>query len=360
MASEAPPTELPQTVANLDIPPVAAQSGWRTVWPVFVLIVLAPIAVTVIAVMPIMSNPTPGQAGAMGTRLLLTFGVIILLVVGLTYWSMRRLARINKKQWIALGESQGNAPWVTALRSCLVPNWRRAWRWSKLRNADAAAAAPVIRDGQPGRIAFVAASLAPSLVAHTAPQALLEPEEIGHSFSRRQAWFVLLPLFFIGRGAVAKVLSGTPLEWYDLLSLLAFGAFLLTAVAWFASALGEKFSALKTTRGIVRAGPGWVDDTAGRRWTIQDSVLIIQELAPAKKPHYQAILIGPMGLFALPIARGDGPAFINLWQRWTTQKPRLDLMEPIVAPRELRLISRLWRGKQADPPPSSSSGSTGV
>ena len=89
-------------------------------------------------------------------------------------------------------------------------------------------------------------------------------------------------------------------------------------------------------------------------------MLIVRELAPSRKPLYQAVLLGPQGSIIIPIGRANGQAFINLWQRWTTPNPRLDLMQPIVAQRELRLISRLWRGKWVDPSASGSSGATGV
>ena len=203
-------------------------------------------------------------------------------------------------------------------------------------------------------------SIAPTLDKHRAPPGLLELEEIGHSFNKGQALSFILPLLLVGRNFLNHLISGAPWRIYEVLSLVGWGVFALFAIAWFTSALGERFSILKTTRGIVRAGPGFANDRNGRRWTVEDSVLIVRELAPSKKPLYQAVLLGPQGSIIIPIGRANGQAFINLWQRWTTPNPRLDLMQPIVARRELRLISRLWKGKWVDPSASGSSGATGV
>jgi hypothetical protein len=206
----------------------------------------------------------------------------------------------------------------------------------------------------------VVPSIAPTLDKHRAPPGLLELEEIGHSFSKSQAFAMIFPLFWVGGTIFNHLISGAPWVISDFFLLVAWGVFALFAIAWFTSALGERFSILKTTRGIVRAGPGFVDDRNGRRWTVEDSVLIVRELAPHNKPLYQAVLLGPQGSIIIPIGRAGGQAFINLWQRWTTPNPRLDLMQPIVAQRELRLISRLWRGKWVDPSVSGSSSATGV
>ncbi len=354
------PTEFSASVEVVDIPHTTPHSVLRLIWPVIVLVLVTPIAMVTVFVLPSLANPGAQAPSGMLLRFVLAAGVPCAITIGVMYWNSRSMSRTNEKLWTALRESHGNAPWVGAVRSCLAPHWRRAWTGAARRNADATLAAHVIREGQPGRIAFIVPSIAPTLLAHGAPGALLEPEEIGHSFSKRGAWLALMPLFFVGRGGVTRLLSGTPLEWWDLVSLPVFGLFVIIAVRWFASALGEKFGALKTTRGILRAGPGWIDDRNGRRWTIDDSVLIVRQLTPSKKPHYHATLLGPKGTFTLPIARGDGPAFIDLWQRWTTPNPRLELMEPIAVPKELRLISSLWRGKRGVPPANDASRPTGV
>lgn len=266
----------------------------------------------------------------------------------------------SRRQWDAFARDHVDAPWVALLKDGLHSRW--AWKWAgkKLFATDAANAAAAFRSAHPNRLALVAPSIEAALIKHAAPPGLLEPEEIGHSFSKRQAIITLLPLFWIGNTVFPRLAAGMPLGVAEVLWLVAWCGFALFALAWFASALGERFALMKTTRGIVRAGPGWVDDRAGRRWTIEDSVLIVREMAPSKKPHYQAMLLGPQGLMPIPIGRGDGLAFIDLWQRWTTPIARLDLIPPSVAPRELRLISRLWRGKWVDPNATDSSRPTGV
>ena len=287
--------------------------------------------------------------------------VPFIFILGAFMWNFRRNSAHSARQWNAFVESEGNAPWASLLKDGLGSKATR-WRfWRKnSQEAKAAVAATAIRAAQPSRIALVVPSIAPTLDKHRAPAGLLELEEIGHSFSKGQALIFILPLFLVGRNFLNHIISGAPWRIYEVLSLFSWGVFALFAIAWFTSALGERFSILKTTRGIVRAGPGFADDRNGRRWTVEDSVLIVRELAPHKKPLYQAVLLGPQGSIIIPIGRANGQAFINLWQRWTTPNPRLDLMQPIVAQQELRLISRLWRGKWVDPSVSRSSGATGV
>ncbi len=287
--------------------------------------------------------------------------VALILNLGAFVWTFRRNSTHSARQWNAFVESEGNARWASLLKDGLgvkATRWR-FWRKNS-QQAKAAVAATAIRAAQPSRIALVVPSIAPTLDKHRAPAGLLELEEIGHSFSKSQAFAMFFPLFWVGGNIFNHLISGAPWRIYEVLSLVAWGVFALFAIAWFTSALGERFLILKTTRGIVRAGPGFADDRNGRRWTVEDSVLIVRELARHNKPLYQAVLLGPQGSISIPIGRAGGQAFINLWQRWTTPNPRLDLMQPIIARRELRLISRLWRGKWVDPSASGSSGATGV
>ena len=63
----------------------------------------------------------------------------------------------------------------------------------------------------------------------------------------------------------------------------------------------------------------------GRLWTVEDSVLVIREEWPGKRPGYSVTLLGPTSAFTIQIGKGRSLAFINLWQRWTTPVPRIDL-----------------------------------
>lgn len=349
----------------LSIPPVASRSGIRAIWPTLLVFLAIPIFSTLFFIGMISTSRQAQNTGLTPSSILslskFAAFVPFIFILGAFMWNFRRNSALSAKQWNAFVESEGNAPWASLLKDGLGSKATR-WRfWRKnSQEAKAAVAATAIRAAQPSRIALVVPSIAPTLDKHRAPPGLLELEEIGHSFSKSQAFAMFFPLFWVGGNIFNHLISGAPWRIYEVLSLIAWGVFALFAIAWFTSALGERFSILKTTRGIVRAGPGFADDRNGRRWTVEDSVLIVRELAPSKKPLYQAVLLGPQGSIIIPIGRADGQAFINLWQRWTTPNPRLDLMQPIVARRELRLISRLWKGKWVDPSASGSSGATGV
>ena len=349
----------------LPIPPVASRSGIRAIWPMLLAILGMQIFFTLFAIAMISTSRQAQNTGLIQVPFFLSFKfaafVPVIFILGAFIWNFRRNSAHSARQWNAFVESEGNAPWASLLKDGLGSKATR-WRfWRKnSQEVKAAVAATAIRAAQPSRIALVVPSIAPTLDKHRAPPGLLELEEIGHSFSKSQAFAMILPIFLLGRHIFMHIISGAPWGISDFFLLVTWCVIALFVIAWFTSALGERFLILKTTRGIVRAGPGFVDDRNGRRWTVEDSVLIVRELAPHKKPLYQAVLLGPQGSIIIPIGRANGQAFINLWQRWTTPNPRLDLMQPIVAKQELRLISRLWRGKWVDPSASGSSGATGV
>jgi hypothetical protein len=356
---------LASNIAVLSIPQVASRSGIRAIWPTLLVFLAIPIFSTLFFIGMISTSRQAQNTGLIQVPFLLSFKFVvfvpIILILCANLWTFRRNSAHSARQWNAFVESGGNAPWASLLKDGLGSKATR-WRFWRKNSQEfkAAVAATAIRAAQPSRIALVVPSIAPTLDKHRAPPGLLELEEIGHSFSKSQAFAMILPIFLLGRHIFMHIISGAPWGISDFFLLVTWCVIALFVIAWFTSALGERFLILKTTRGIVRAGPGFADDRNGRRWTVEDSVLIVRELAPHKKPLYQAVLLGPQGSIIIPIGRAGGQAFINLWQRWTTPNPRLDLMQPIVAQRELRLISRLWRGKWVDPSASGSSGATGV
>lgn len=312
----------------VDLPPVSALGWWRAIWPVFISFMLLPVGVvwmTTSLASAAAQNPQPTSGSVVPSILLMIGGPFLMVGFGLFWmWRNQRIARRN--QWTAFSERPENAAFAEPIEKFFL---LRA-RWSlgsfgREQTASAAAAATALRAGCASRIALAPPSIAPLLELHAAPVGLLEPEEIGHSFSKQQALMVLLPLLWTGNSAAGYVLRNDPIGIVGIMLLTSFCICALFAIAWFTSVLGERFISLKTTRGIVRAGPGWVDDRMGRRWTVEDSVLIIRALTPAKNSNYHAILLGPQGFITIPIARGRGPAFVNLWQRWTTSEPRLEL-----------------------------------
>lgn len=308
---------LTSNIVVLDIPPIASRTPLKQIWPLFIVVIVgisAPFLI-VFAVIPL------------GTRNpLILLGVIsayVILALVVFLWVWRRNKFLVTKLWSKFGESQDRAPFAKLLDRAIGP---RHFYSLSIQNADAVAALNAIREAIPNRIAFVVPSIAAKLIQHQSPPGLLEPEEIGHAFSIQQACVVTVPLLYFTLNNLSEWATGRKSMTLLIFGLLPVAISFLFALVWWVSVLGERFMPLKTTRGIVRAGPGWIDARDGRRWTIEDSVLIIREQYPAKNPNYSATLLGATGSITLPIGKGGDPAFVNLWQRWTTQFPRIDLM----------------------------------
>ena len=293
-------------------------------WPVAVVILATPIGLVVVLMS--VKNPT------IGTNLvgpMLWFGAIVIgAALGAILWmkALRRRAAERQREKDAKLESE--APQSAMLRKNFEP--ASSWLLKPMETFPKDAAAN-LRTNFPGRIAFVPSSITAKLIANVSPPGLLESEEIGNTFNWVELFSICMPLYLLGnypiRG-ITTLATGAPLGWLGVINLIIFLIwipFALIAIFWIVSLLGERFALLKTTRGIVRAGPGWVDHPDGRLWTVEDSVLVIREEWPGKRPGYSVTLLGPTSAFTIQIGKGRSLAFINLWQRWTTPVPRIDL-----------------------------------
>ena len=176
---------------------MSALGWWRAIWPVFISFMLLPVGVvwmTTSLASAAAQNPRPTSGSVVPSILLMIGGPFLMVGFGLFWmWRNQRIARRN--QWTAFSERPENAAFAEPIEKFFL---LRA-RWSlgsfgREQTASAAAAATALRAGCASRIALAPPSIAPLLELHAAPVGLLEPEEIGHSFSKQQALMVLLPL----------------------------------------------------------------------------------------------------------------------------------------------------------------------
>ncbi len=320
-----------QRIVTFDLPPSSPLTSVRLLWPILVVLFFVVPAGTIAFTFALGSaaraNSGAGVSSPFTPFVLFALGMGATLIVFYVF-NCRRLSKVRRRQWDDFVTGQGGGEHAVQLESLMrVNRWgfgRRQATWNKM----SCAVVKALRTSHNGSIAFIPSKLAKQLESHKAPPGLLEPEPIGHSFSWAQGCAMVFPLLLVGNSFVSRRLHGVPWGWLDLLLAVSLGVLGLSAVVWCTSVLGEKVVALKSTKGIVKAGPGWIDShTPKRRWTVEDSVLIVRAMTPSPRTNYQAFLLGPQGMLMIPIAKGTGPAFINLWQRWTTPEPRLDLAE---------------------------------
>ncbi len=72
-------------------------------------------------------------------------------------------------------------------------------------------------------------------------------------------------------------------------------------------------TALPRLRSAPIAGMGVVIDGRGRRWTVDDSILLIEP----KEEEIVAGLYGPAGTLRMLFYKEGDEGFAALWQRWT-------------------------------------------
>ncbi len=312
----------------IDVPPRNPR-GWGlgTVWPIALVVLGSPIGLVVL----LLWDGNPRTGGDLGLTLSLFAGFTVVALAG----AICATGFLCKRAAIKKCEADAKLGSESPQLAILWQNFEPASRWLlKPMETYPKEAASNLRASFPGRIAFVPLSITTKLIANASPPGLLEMEEIGGTFNWLELFWICWPLYFLSGNAfkgVTALGTGAPLGWMGVLHIIClviWTPFALLAFFWIVSVLGERFELLKTTRGIVRAGPGWVDHPDGRRWTVEDSVLVIREEWPGKKPGYSATLLGPTSAITIQIGKGKSRAFINLWQRWTTPVPRIDLFTP--------------------------------
>ncbi len=150
---------------------------------------------------------------------------------------------------------------------------------------------------------------------------LIEPEPIDESQSGMlfpAAIFGVLALFSVMEGGTGR---GT-------LFSRGWGTLVFAALCvYFVSRSPKVRNAIPILRDTGRdlvAGPGWIRDRTGSRWTIADSTAIL--FAPTTKHGAVTLrLVGPHAVRDLRFASVKDPDFRMLWERWTTTEPRLEL-----------------------------------
>jgi hypothetical protein len=186
--------------------------------------------------------------------------------------------------------------------------------WRQFRDAVAA------RTGSPPST-IVDASFDPKAESLPPPAAtLLEPEPIDESqpgmLISAAIFGGLALLSLMGRGAAGGSLFSQ-----------GWGTLVFVALAaYFLSRSPKVRNAIPVLRGTGRdlvAGPGWIRQRDGSRWTVADSTAIL--FAALKNGTVVLRLIGPPGVRDLRFASAKDPDFCMLWERWTTAEPRLEL-----------------------------------
>jgi hypothetical protein len=150
---------------------------------------------------------------------------------------------------------------------------------------------------------------------------LFEPEPIDESQSG-----MLIPAVIFGALALLSVIEGGAGR--GTFFSRGWGTLVFAALCvYFLSRSPKVRNAIPILRDTGRdlvAGPGWIRDRKGSRWTVDDSTAIL--FAPTTKNGALTLrLVGPSGVRDLGFASAKDPDFRMLWERWTTTEPRLEL-----------------------------------
>lgn len=204
-------------------------------------------------------------------------------------------------------------PWTTAIQACVA---RDGTTLSKAASEQVWRSL-LARSDRPRAVAD--ARIANDLPE--APDALLEPESIEPS---QRGMVIVAALFGVLAGI--SLFDGGPSRWWNITIFVALAGFFAVRHP----AVRNAFPGLRNTGRDLIAGPGWVAEAKrGTRWTIDDSLLLVQcqsaTTKPGASPAIMVRLIGPPGVRDIQFASSKDPDFQLLWERWTTPKPRLDL-----------------------------------
>ncbi len=126
---------------------------------------------------------------------------------------------------------------------------------------------------------------------------------------------VLMVVFFF-QGLIA-VKHG---EWFIvMINLILFVSFAVQIPV-----IRDLIPALRPEGAAPIAGMGFIEDSKGKLWTVDDSLMILSGRKSGDKPVYVHI-VGPAGWLLLTYANVKDPEFIKLWQRWNHPDPRPEL-----------------------------------
>jgi hypothetical protein len=138
---------------------------------------------------------------------------------------------------------------------------------------------------------------------------LLEPEAILGSLWMKRGWlFVLIALFALNAALTTA--------WLKVFYLMMIGYLLIQ--------LPSIRDVLRLGDGKVIAGLGVVETSRGKRWTVDDAIMIVQ--TQDGEPPLTVFLTGEAGELKLHFIDEKDPDFIKLWQRWNHPNPRPELL----------------------------------
>jgi len=174
--------------------------------------------------------------------------------------------------------------------------------------------------GHPLPVTFATQSLREELSAFELPAHLMEPEEIlpSNPFGTTGSVFIVIVHVLVA----ALLFTSTQPLWG--LLFLAMGAFWLAGIP----AIRDRFR-VALPQGDLIIAPGAARDQRDHMWTVDDSILLVQEYAGAIK----VTLLGGTGKGkprkVLTFSYVSDPEFIRLWQCWNHPAPRPQLLEQL-------------------------------
>lgn len=161
-------------------------------------------------------------------------------------------------------------------------------------------------------------SIAETLVEVPLTGDLLEPESINESdFANRFSAAMFLVF------GIQRLMPPVTPEWWWGIFFLGMSVVMTLRIP----AVRDRIPILRDILVDVVAGPGWVQDRRGRRWTVENSIaLIVLPSTRRRRRGVRVRLIGPDGVRDLRFERADNIDFRLLWERWMHRRPRLDLL----------------------------------
>jgi len=162
----------------------------------------------------------------------------------------------------------------------------------------------------PRPIAIIDRALAPELLARGRIDRFLEPHGLSPGVANRHAWIVAVILFAF---ALFEQRRGAALT---ALVVAALGLAVLASVPF----IWYRLPFARRGAGSCMAGPGWLQMTGGRVWSVHDSTMIVGR--SGMRPGFTMRLIGPAGVHDIHAASLDDLDFKSLWSLWTHRDPR--------------------------------------
>ena len=188
----------------------------------------------------------------------------------------------------------------------------RATNGSERLDDDSAAGSPQVR-------AIVDRVLRKEIQQIELTESLIEEESIGSTTGRGGALIAAVIL------SVAVVYAAVSKG--DIFLLLYWLVFCTIFVFPHISFFREHIPLLRLYSTEILAGPGWLRDLANvRRWTIDNSMLLVHLSGRRVLGPIWLHIIGPAGIQALVFSSARDPEFVRLWQRWMHPNPRLELI----------------------------------